>query len=92
MLAHCSPSSKWVHVVSTGEIKSARKGTGHPTSHCRWLRISVLSTYKSVGDYFYKSERQYSKAMSSLHGHQCAFFGARKLLVVYLTILSLFNN
>ena len=33
MLAHCSPSSKWVPGGNTGEIKEARKGTGHPTSH-----------------------------------------------------------
>ena len=32
-LAHCSPSSKWVPSGNTGEIKAARKGTGHPTSH-----------------------------------------------------------
>ena len=33
MLAHCSPSSKWVPGGNTGEIKAARKGTGHPSSH-----------------------------------------------------------
>ena len=32
-LAHCSPSSKWVPSGNTREIKAARKGTGHPTSH-----------------------------------------------------------
>ena len=33
MLAHCSSSSKWVPGGDTGEIKAARKGTGHPTSN-----------------------------------------------------------
>ena len=33
LLAHCSPSSKWVLGGNTGEIKAARKGTGHLTSH-----------------------------------------------------------
>ena len=33
MLAHCPPSSKWVFAGNTGEIKAARKGTGHPNSH-----------------------------------------------------------
>ena len=32
-LAHCSPSSTWVPNGNTGEIKAARKGTGHPNSH-----------------------------------------------------------
>ena len=32
MLAHCSPSSEWVPGASTGGMKVARKGTGHPTS------------------------------------------------------------
>ena len=31
MLAHCSPSSKWVPGGNTGEIKATRKGTGHHT-------------------------------------------------------------
>ena len=29
----CSPSSKWAPGGNTEEIKAARKGTGHPTSH-----------------------------------------------------------
>ena len=33
MLAHCSPSSKWVPGGNTGEINAVKKGTGHPTSH-----------------------------------------------------------
>ena len=33
MLAHCSTSSEWVPGGHTGEIKAARRGTGHPTSH-----------------------------------------------------------
>ena len=31
-LAHCPPSSEWGPGGNTGEIKAARKGTGHPTS------------------------------------------------------------
>ena len=27
------PAAKWVLSGNTGEIKAARKGTGHPTSH-----------------------------------------------------------
>ena len=30
-------------VATLGKLKAARKGTGHPTSLCRRLRISVLS-------------------------------------------------
>jgi len=37
MLAHCSPSSKWVPSGNTGEIKAERKGTGQPTSHADGL-------------------------------------------------------
>ena len=33
MLAHCSPSSKWVPGGNTGEIKAARKGTAPPLPH-----------------------------------------------------------
>ena len=33
MLAHCSLSSEWEPGGNTGEIKAARKGTGHPTLH-----------------------------------------------------------
>ena len=33
MLAHCSPSSEWLPGCNNGEIKAARKGTGHPTPH-----------------------------------------------------------
>ena len=29
-LSHCPPSSKWGPGRNTGEIKAARKGTGHP--------------------------------------------------------------
>ena len=68
MLAHCSPSSKWVPGGNTGEIKAARKGAGHPTllrentqDKCtqeRTLILSVLSnrhflTYESIRDYLY---------------------------------------
>ena len=42
-LAHCPPSCKRGPGGNTGEIKAARKGTGHPTSQCRWPRTSVLS-------------------------------------------------
>ena len=41
-LAHCPPSSEWGPDGNTGEIKAARKGTGHSTSKSRWLRTSVL--------------------------------------------------
>ena len=41
-LAHCPPSSEWGPGRNTGEIKAARKGTGHPTSKRRWPRTSVL--------------------------------------------------
>ena len=55
MLAHCSPSSKWVPGGNTGEIKAARKGIGHPTLHANGsgyvssltgtpLRIKVYGT------------------------------------------------
>ena len=33
MLAYCSPSSERVPGGNSGEIKAAREGTGHPTSH-----------------------------------------------------------
>ena len=31
-LAQCPPSNEWGPGGNTGEIKAARKGTGHPTS------------------------------------------------------------
>ena len=31
-------------VVTLGEVKAVRKGTGHPTSQCRWPMTSVLSS------------------------------------------------
>ena len=37
MLTHCSPSNKWVPCGNTGEIKVAKKGIGHPTSHADGL-------------------------------------------------------
>ena len=44
MLAHCPPKQ---HICvpdgNTGEVKGAKKGAGHPTSVCRWRRVSVLS-------------------------------------------------
>ena len=40
--AHCPSSSEWRPGGNTGEIKAARKETGHPTSKSRWLRTSVL--------------------------------------------------
>ena len=50
-LVGCSPT---VHpeangdlVETLGEIKAARKGTGHPTSQSRWPRTSVLSNRHS---------------------------------------------
>ena len=47
MLAHC-PSSRNGYLMATpGKLKVARKGTSHPTSLCRWLRISVLSNRHS---------------------------------------------
>ena len=42
-LAHCPPSSEWGPGGNTGEMKAARKGTGHPTSKSRLLSTSVLS-------------------------------------------------
>ena len=30
-------------MATLGKLKAVRKGTGHPSSLCRWLRISVLS-------------------------------------------------
>ena len=38
------PSSKWVPGGNTGKLKAARKGTGHPTSLCWRLKISVPLT------------------------------------------------
>ena len=42
-----SHSSKLVPGGNTGELKAVRKGTGHPTSLCRRLRVSVLSNRHS---------------------------------------------
>ena len=47
-LAHCPPSSEWGPGGNTGEIKAARKGTGHPTSQNRWPKTSVLSNRHSL--------------------------------------------
>ena len=41
---YSSPSSKWVPGGNTGEIKAARKGTGHSASQSRWLSTSVSLT------------------------------------------------
>ena len=38
MLAHYSPSSKWVPGGTTGEIKVEKKGTGRPTAHAHGSR------------------------------------------------------
>ena len=38
------PEANWVPGGNTGEIKAARKGTGHPTSQSRWLSTSVSLT------------------------------------------------
>ena len=46
-LPHCPPNSKWRPSGNTGEIKAARKGTGHPTSQSLWPRTSVLSDRQS---------------------------------------------
>ena len=46
-LAHYPPSSEWGPGGNTGEIKAARKGTGHPTSQSRWPRTSVPSNRHS---------------------------------------------
>ena len=35
---------KWVPGGNTGEIKAAKKGTGHPTSQSQWLSTSVSLT------------------------------------------------
>ena len=48
MLAHCPPSSEWGPGGNTGEIKVARKGTGHPTLKSWWPRASVLSNRHSL--------------------------------------------
>ena len=58
MLAHCSPSSKWVPGGNTGEDKGGEERNWPPYLTCRWLRISVLShrhspTYESIRDYLY---------------------------------------
>ena len=37
------PAANGYPVATLGKIKAARKGTGHPTSLCRRLRISILS-------------------------------------------------
>ena len=42
-LAQCPPNSERGPSGNTGEIKAARKGTGHPTSQSRWSRTNVLS-------------------------------------------------
>ena len=33
---------QWVHSGNMSEIKAARKGTGHPTSQCRWINGNYL--------------------------------------------------
>ena len=52
MLAHCSPSSKWVPGGNCGETKERN---WPPYLTCLWLRISVLSnrhsTYASIQNY-----------------------------------------
>ena len=64
-LAHCSPSNKWGPSGNIGEIKGARKGTGHPTQQCQWPRTSFLSnrhlpTYNLyMGLTFYKSSNKH---------------------------------
>ena len=40
-LDHCPSSSEWESSRNTGEIRAARKGTGHSTSQSRWPRTSV---------------------------------------------------
>ena len=57
-LALCPPSSKWGPGGNTGEIKAARKGTGHPTSQCRWpmtkVPLQALTNVRIVfGTYLY---------------------------------------
>ena len=53
------PSSEWGPGGKNGEIKAARKGTGHPTSKSQWSKTSVLSNkhFSNVrivyGTYFY---------------------------------------
>ena len=42
-----STQKQWGPSGNTGEVKVARKGTGHPTSQSRWLRTSVLSNRHS---------------------------------------------
>ena len=45
-LAHCTPSPATTNVDLVevlGGIKSAKKGTGNPTSQSRWPRTGVLS-------------------------------------------------
>ena len=59
-LSHCPSSSKWGPCGNTGEIKAARKGTGHSTSQCWWPRTSVLSN-------------RHSPAYGSYMGHTFAF-------------------
>ena len=53
MLAHCSSSSELVPGGNTGEIKGARKGTGHPNSHADG--ISVLSNRHSLRTKVYET-------------------------------------
>ena len=71
-LTHCPPRSRWGPGGNTGEINAARKGTGHPTSQCRWPRISVLSnrhspTYGSyMGLTFTFNMKKSSPAMSNV--------------------------
>ena len=45
---HCPPSSKWGPGGNTWEIKTARKGSGHPTSTRWWSRTGILSNRHSA--------------------------------------------
>ena len=48
-LANCPPGSKWRPGENTGEIKAARKGTGHPTSQYRWPNVRIVyGTYLNI--------------------------------------------
>ena len=63
-LAHCPPSREWAPGGNTVEIKAARKGAGHSTSHNRWPRTSVPSNrhFPNVrvvyGTYLYRAPSQ----------------------------------
>ena len=86
MLAHYSPSSEWIPGGNTEEIKAARKGTGHPTSHADGsgcvpsltgtpLRTEVYGTTFTLPPYL---TNHVSVCLSTIYTQLTAHFVIRK--------------